>query len=371
MTYLNIKDEDLNDHNYYHFGKDYEEHPDCTIYIIWSRRGPGKTYSAMRYFYNKGQQIIYMKRTIEDVATICEYHGDEEFDPSPWKPLNRDFGTNVLPHLYKKGLGVFSNCDEEDKPVGKPVSYLVALSSAKVVKGMDLSEVEAIVFDEFIPQPGEIIRRAEGEMILNLYETVKRDRQKRGRPPLKLILFANADEISTPITNTLEVVDTMIEMQMRGQHTCVESRGSTGKGKIFLRHIHIDEYPLTDADLDGMAEIMEGTSWASKTYGGEFQADLSCVCDMSIKKMKCLYHLHYRRKRDIYIYINPHTGMYYVTDSKGYYVKSFNLDKENDQKRFYIEEGIDLRNACIEDRVRFKKYSYYDLLINFKKFYDV
>ena len=46
--------------------------------------------------------------------------------------------------------------------------------------------------------------RAEGEMLLDIYETLSRDRLKRGHAPLKLILFANAEEISTHITNTLE-----------------------------------------------------------------------------------------------------------------------------------------------------------------------
>ena len=64
----------------------------------------------------------------------------------------------------------------------------------------------------------EVVKKAEGEMLLNLFETVNRDRRKRGRPGLKLILFANAEEISTYITNALEVVDDMAEMQVTGRN---------------------------------------------------------------------------------------------------------------------------------------------------------
>lgn len=367
MSTISIFDEKYDD-GYYHIGKDVEEHPDATIYIIWSRRGPGKTYGGLRYPYIKGIKTIYMKRTKVDVQTICTYTGDPEFDPSPWKPLNRDFGTNVKPQMVDRdlGLGAFYNCDKDDKPVGSPLSYIMALNKVKSIKGMDFSEADWIIFDEFIPQAGEIVRYAEGEMLLNFYMTINRDRQKRGRPPLKLMLFANAEDISTPITNALEVVDTMAEMGAKKENVYEDKLR-----RIFFRHISFDEFPLSEAEKDGMYYTMYGTAWWDKTYGGEFSGnDFSNVCDMSIKRFRCLYHLHYRKNHDIYIYINPNSGMYYVTTSKGQYIKSFNLDKENDQKRYWLDVGIDLRAACIEDRMRFKRYSFYDLIVNFKKFYE-
>lgn len=365
MSMTSIYDEHYDD-GYYHIGKDIEENPECSTFIIWSRRGPGKTYGGLRYPYRKGFPIAYLKRTVEDVNTICEYDGDVNFDPSPWKPLNRDFNTNVKPQLLKKGVGVFYNADKDDKPVGNPVGYIFALSKVKAIKGMDFSEVEWMIIDEFIPQAGEIVRHAEGEMLLDLYMTLNRDRQKRGRPPLKLVMFANAEEISTPITNELEVVDTMAEMVARDVSVYVDKERG-----LFLRHINERDFPLTEEEKNGMFKLMKGTAWHEKTYGGTFSKnDFSNVCDMSIKRFRCLYHLHYRKTHDIYIYINPNSGMYYVTTSKGKPIKSFDLDKENDQKRYWLDIGIDLRAACIEDRMRFKRYSFYDLIVNFKKFYE-
>ena len=37
------------DDGYYHFYKDVIDYPDADIYVVWSRRGPGKTYSFLRY----------------------------------------------------------------------------------------------------------------------------------------------------------------------------------------------------------------------------------------------------------------------------------------------------------------------------------
>lgn len=358
-----IQEENYND-GYYHFGKDLEMYPDAWCYIVWSQRGPGKTYSALRYPYAHGFSTIYMKRTCEDVDFICDYDREAEFDPSPWVPLNRDFGTNVRPKKIKKGVGAFYEADEENQIGGLPVNYILALSKVKSIKGIDLTQCEWMILDEFIPQTGEIVRHVEGDMLLDMYMTINRDRQKRGRKGLKLVLFANAEQISTPITNTLEVVDIMADMNASGERYHYE-RG------IMLHHITGDEFPRSEEEKTGIYEAMINTAWGQKAFEGVFaNNDFSNVVPMSLKGMRCMYHLHYRKTNDAYIYLG-NNGMYYMTDSPNKALFEFDLDKENDQKKFYLERGIDLKNFCVNGKMKFKKYSMYDLIINFKKFYDV
>lgn len=360
-----ILNEDYND-SYYHLSKDILEYPDAVVYIIWSRRGPGKTYSALLYPYHRFK-TAYIKRTNKDVNTICTYQGDIDHDPSPWKPINRDRGINVKPRLIEEGMGAFYDANEKGEPVGNVIQHIFSFAKMKILKGMDFSDVEWMIFDEFVPQPGEVVKHAEGEMLLNLYMTLNRDRQKRGRPPMKLILLANSDEVSTYITNELEVVDTMVDMQIKGVAKLYDP-----KRKILFHHITEEEFPFTAEELTGMYEVMRGTAWASKSYDGEFASnDFSNIIEMGVKNMRCLYHLHYRRQRDAYIYLNKYKGTYYMTDVKGQAIQTYNLDRETEQKKWYLEHGIDLKRACIDDQMKFKKYSYYDLIMNFTKFYDV
>ena len=362
---MDLPIENYND-SYYHIGKDFEDYPDAVIYIVWSRRGPGKTYSALRYPYHKFK-TLYMKRTNEDVKTICEYAGDIDMDPSPWVPLNRDFGINVKPRLLKDGFGAFYDADKDGNPTGPVVNYIASLNAVKKLKGMDLTEAEWIIFDEFIPQAGEVVKKKEGEMLLNLYETVNRDRRKRGRPGLKLMLFANAEEISTHITNALEVVDTMAEMQFSGQNILYDE-----KRRIFFHHITEKDFPLMDIELQDMYQVMQGTAWAAKSFGGEFSSnDFSSVKKKSLKHMRCLYKLKYRRKSEVYIYLSNKDSSYYMCSTPGKFILEYDLDRENQQKKFWLEHGLQLRDACIYDRMLFEKYSYYDLIINYNKFYDL
>ena len=359
--------EDFND-SYYHFRKDLEEYPDAGMYTVWSRRGPGKTYSFLRYVIDEDQFFIYMKRTNDDVDLLCNGAADPELkaDTDPFVPLNRDFGWKIKPKLIQKGLGGFYDSNEEGHPVGAPLGLIVSMSKIKSVKGMDMSRASYICFDEFIPQSTEIVRRKEGEAFADFVMTVMRDKVKRGQK-LKLVLFANAEEISTPLTNAFELVDDMAELAWSGK-----SHYYNRDRRILLHHITQKEIPLTKDELNSdMFVMMKGTAWAQKAFFGDFaNNDFSNVKKLSIKNMVCLHKIHFKNK-DFYIYLRPTDNMHYMTFSRGPYQMEWDLNKENDQKLFWIDHGQELRVDCIEDNMKFEKYSMYDLIMNYKNFFKV
>lgn len=356
-----LKGEKLDD-GYYHVFNDLIQYPDAVIIVCWSKRGPGKTYSTLWSSYHYPVPMIYMKRTNDDVDFIC----NEQMDLSPYKSVNRDKHINVKPMLIDKGMGAFYNMIENDEgkeiPSGPPVSLLLSLNKIKAIKGMDLSDYDWLVLDEFIPQPGEIVKYKEGEMLLSLYMTVARDRQKRGREPLKLILFANAEEISTPITNTLEIVDDMVELQASGKsHLYLKDR------KILLHHITEEEIPMTEAEKVGIYEAMAGTAWARKTFEGEFSGnDFSCVQKRSLKGARIFCQLLYKGKP---IYIYEREKGFYMCSSKAKCNTIFDLDREPEQKLFMKVTLPVLKEAMITGRMYFEKYSYYDLITNYIKIF--
>ena len=276
---------------YYHFEDDLKNYPEAWCYIVWSKRGPGKTYSSLWWALSNKIPIIYMKRTNDDVDLICQ-QSNYGFDASPYVPINRDKHTNVKAVKINNGLGGFwiheKGDDEKEHPEGLPVSYCLSCNAIKRFKGFDFSVCQWIVFDEFIPQLGERISRKEGELLLDLYMTVSRDRQKRGLPPLKLILFANAEDISTPITNTLEVVDIMADLNASGKtHYYDQERG------ILLHHITNDEIPIEDSEKQGIYSAMKNTKWGAKSFDGTFaNNDFSNVVKKSIRGMSPFIHLY-------------------------------------------------------------------------------
>lgn len=344
---------------YYHFEEDLKRYPDAWCYIVWSARSVGKTYSALWYSYDNRIPIAYMKRTKDDVDLICA-ENDKSFDASPYVPINRDKGTEIKPKLIRKGIGAFYSSTDGEETGALPVSYCIALSAAKSLKGFDLSRCDWLFLDEFIPQVGEIVRHCEGEMLLDLYMTIRRDREQRGRDPLKLVLFANAENISVPITNTLEVVDIMADMNANGSEYHYE-RG------IMLHHV---KSQAKENEETGIYAAMKGTAWARKSFGGEFaNNDFSCVRNMSIKGMRPILSLSYKGK-EYYIYSRA-DGIYYMTDSRAKTQVFYNLDREVESRRFWLEWGIDLTGRCIDGKMYFKKYSMYDLILNYRKFFTI
>lgn len=350
---------------YYDIREDLDAYKDAWAYLIWSKRGPGKTYSTLRYMKSRGHPFVFVKRTIEDIKMLCASGVKRgiNFDVSPFVPLNRDFGWNVKPVPILKGLAGFYNADDEDKPYGDPVGYCVALSAGKDVKGFDMSSADYVVYDEFIPRKGDRVSRAEGDQLLDLYMTVRRDRMLRGRDDLKLICLANATSINNPTMQILDVVDDVAGMEARNcEYKYLEDR------RILLHSLDPDKYAVED-EKSGIEIAMTGTDWAEMAMGGHFSYDdFTAVRHDRLKGYKPLCCVAYRKK-EFYVYVKD--GYYYMSAAKANVLQRYDLKRENEQKRFWYDYVSDLYQECIEDRMKFETFTMYDLIINYRKIFEI
>lgn len=355
----------INDSIYYKIEDDLKAFPNAWCYIVVGGRNTGKTYGALKYHLINKLPNCFIKRTNKDVDLLCLGHrlgektGDYEVDLSPYKSINRDLGTNVIAYKIDDGLGAFYQ-SVEGEPAGKPIAYLMSLNAVHKYKGFDLSECYSIIFDEFIPQAYERISTKEGEQLMELYKTVSRDRVERGREELKLICLANAVNVFNYTFDVLEVTDIVAEMYLKHQETIyIDDRG------IFIRLLETSEEMMEAEKQTGIYKAMHGTAWGRMAFGNEFAYnDFSNIKRMSLKNMRPLIQLSYRGK-NYFIYAGP-TG-YYMTRAKNKCPFVYNLDKEMDQRRFYIEHCIDLLAEAIDGRMCFDTYSMYDLIVNYKK----
>lgn len=359
---------------YYDIKDDFREYPDAWMYMVWSKRGPGKTYSTLRYMIENNKIFVFVKRTIKEVNILCgggrRKRSSASVDLSPFKPLNRDFGWNI--YMTKipdcEGLAAFFQyemVEGELVPV-KLVGYCIAVSAIIEYKGFDMSEADYLIFDEFIPRKGERLNRNEGDLVMDLYETVSRDRIKRGRPELILICLANAVNINNPMFQTMDVIDTAADMSVFHRwYTWLEERG------ILLHFIDYGFDLEEGAQETGAQKAMKGTQWAKMAYGGEFAYDdFSAIGKVKLKHHKCKYSIRYKEKL-YWLYYNEETKMYFLCQIRGQTDQLFDLNRENQQKLFWQEKGIDLRQAAIEDRVIFSCYVAYDLIVNYKQIFKL
>lgn len=344
---------------------------DGWAYVIVGGRNTGKTYSALKSCVVNKRPFCFIKRTMDDVDLLCAGSGkigtkQNEYgvDLSPFKSINRDMHTNINAFSIKTGLGGFWECDDDGLPGGKPIGYLIALSAVTKFKGFDLSECDWIIFDEFIPQPWDRVNRKEGEQLLDLYKTVSRDREHRGKDPIKLICLANATSISNPVSNILEVTDIMADMQVKNEPVY------TDPDRGILIHIISDNKEFQEKEKKSqLYKAMGNTAWGKMAFDNVFAYnDLSNVGRSRLKGYKPITAFIYKDK-EWYVYMKE--GKYFLTSSPNNISDKYDLNKENDQKRFWTDQVYDLRNECIEGNMKFESYSMYDLIVNYRKIFNI
>ena len=357
----------MDDSIYYKVKDDLERFPDAWAYLVIGGRNTGKTYGALSHYLDTGEPIIFIKRNNNDIDTLCAGNqlgktaAEYEIDLSPYKPINRDRGTHIKAFKIKDGLGAFYRINDEGSASGSPIAYLVSLFAVSKIKGFDLSDAVAMIFDEFIPQPWDRVQRKEGEQLMDLYKTVSRDRVERGQPELKLICLANAVNVYNPTTEILELTDTITEMAAKNKEVFYDPERA-----IFIRILKTPEKMLRKEEQTGLYKSMINTNWGRMAFGNEFgYNDFSRIRRVALKGYRPLCSLTFKVKT-WYVYINE-SGNYYMTGSASKCDKVYNLNTETGAKCFYYDYVIDLLNAAIEDRMYFEKYGMYDLIMNYKK----
>ena len=358
---------------YYDIRKDIKAYPDAIIYIIFGGRSTGKTYSALRYAIESERRYLFMKRTDDDVENLVldaqaeKSKGKrEKTDLNPFKSINRDFeGCNYTPLKMKKGLAAFYNqIDDETKELS---GYCMSLNKVSKYKGADFSDVDFIIFDEFVPTKYQIVRKAEGIALLDLYMTVSRDREQRGKEAVKLICLANADDVSSPTTEALQITDTIVKMAMSGQALIYDP------DRYILIHRLTDNKDLMKEQAKNkIYQTMKNTAWLDMSLSNQFAyndfTDISSKIRM--KGMKARADFIY--ERNLYYIYSTDEGVYYIgeqaTDQK---VKIYDLKRESEQSAFYYDFVFEVRDMWLNGAVTFGKYTIKDLFLNYNKIFTI
>lgn len=179
------------------------------IFIVGAR-GTGKTFGALDTMRRTGAKFLYMRRTQAQTDLI------NKIDFSPFKAINKEYGSLITAKPINKYSAGFYEGEEIDgtiKATGQPIGYTASLSTISNMRGFDASEIEYIIYDEFIPEYHERPIKAEGEALMNAYETINRNRELTGNAPVKLVCMANSNRLDNPVFIYLNLVNIAYKMQ--------------------------------------------------------------------------------------------------------------------------------------------------------------
>lgn len=239
-------------------------HYNVPFIFVVGGRGTGKTYGALKYVLESGTPFIYMRRTQSQADIISK----PEF--SPFKTISRDMGIAVTSQPITKYNAAFYLADlDGDKaiPAGPPIGYTMALSTVSNLRGFDASDVEIIIYDEFIPEKHERPLKNEADALFNAYETINRNRELSGRAAVKLLALSNANTLENPIFQKLEIVDKVYKMQKTGQTVTInEARG--------YAVVMLTGSPISTAkDQTALYKLTRGSDFAAMSIDNSYNID--------------------------------------------------------------------------------------------------
>lgn len=271
------------------------------IFIVGAR-GIGKTYGGIKYAVTNNIKFMLSRRTQKQADIISQP------ELSPLKSPCDDLGINyTVKSIIPQCSGIFIE--------GELRGYTSALSTISNIRGFDSSDVDLWLYDEFIPERHERQLRYEGEGFLNAYETINRNRELKGRPPLKCVCMANSNDIGNPIFEVLDLITVAEKMQNKGQEVYInQQRGIT--------IIMPQNSPISNAKKDTALYNAVGSNsrFSEMAIENAFERE-ACVHSKNLNEYRILVsigHVNiYEHKTLSEYYVSMHksgTGAVYGTD---------------------------------------------------------
>lgn len=312
-----------------------------TFNWVCGARGTGKTYGALKDAVSAERKFILMRRTQTQVDIISK----NEF--SPFKPLEVDgYGAFTTRKNSKYNSIVYHD--------DTPCATIAALSTFSNLRGFDASEIEELIFDEFIPEPHEKLIKNEAEAFANAYETINRNRELKGSPPLKVLALANSNRLDNEFFVFFNLVTTAYRMIETGQSIYIDRKRSIG---LFMPN----NSPISSAKEQTALyrAVSGGSSFYSMAIGNEFQtSDTELIRSLPLKEFIPLVTVG-----ELTVWKHKSGDYYYVCEKRGGNPPIFSADTEN-LKRFRTLYPF-LALAHIERKIFFEKY--YDKIL-FEKY---
>lgn len=298
---------------------------------VYAGRGVGKTYSCLAKMVRENLHHIYLRRSDTELKGACNrvVH--------PYKSINVDMGTDyqIIPHSNMTSI--------IDNKTGEIMGYGLALSTYHNVKGADFSDIEWIIFDEFTRDPLSRPIKNEGNVFLNFYETVSRNREIKGKDPVRVIFLNNAVSIESDIMKVFGLQDVIESMATNGQKRFTSHEKSFAIEMIFSSEI---------SELKKETSLYKAIGENGDFYKMAIENNFSNDSMYNVKRKNLIEYYPYCSYEDIYIYRHKSDGTYYIS-----FIKADCPAYSKDTKALFRRNHyLPLKEAIISGKAFFQTY---------------
>ena len=315
--------------------------------FIVGGRGIGKTYDTInRGITEHENKFLYMRNTKEQLQ---ESFGDFG---NPFKQWAADHDRDIKLVSQKNHAIIKEYKNDGQKVINYDIGAGAALSVFSNLRGVDFSNIDFILLDEFIEN--KVFHFDQFQALLHAYETINRNRELMGLPPVICVLLSNAQRLGNPILRGFNLIPVIENMQKIGQRSY-----ANGPIRIELPFSEVSEAKKNTA----LYQATKGTAFSSEALENNFVNDSFT----GIKQVNLMEYTPLFAIDDIYIYKHKSEILYYACSVPANVKKFRSIDN---YVIFYRLYGMQLKLAYGSDKLLFSDYSTkVDLLTLLKMLY--
>lgn len=261
--------------------------------FIPGARGIGKTYGDLKYFAERKEPIILLRRT----QTEIDIQNDPKGDGTSFQPVLADMGRQWRV-TRNKNIGYVW---EDEQLLG----VNLALSTFANIRGaFDFSFINHIFYDEFIAEAHVKRIKNEGMALANLYESINRNRELKGRPPVQMVCAANAMDIGNDVFMYFDLTTHIEQMLQEGEE--VRAVGN----KLIILPLHS---PISEKKAQTALYQAVNTEFIDMAVNNKFVLnDFSYIKKRPLNEYRCLFRIG-----DLFIFEHKSRQEFYCTFKKG------------------------------------------------------
>lgn len=303
----------------------------CPFIFLIGGRGTGKTFGSIETSVEDNLKFIFLRRTQVQMEMVRK----EEY--SPFSKVNRvkKWTLEVKPN------GRYSSMVMQGS---KELGRMMALSTIANVRGFD-SDAKIIIYDEFIPELHEK-RFEEYEAFCNAYETINRNRELDGEPPVIALCLSNSNTLNNPLLEGFGIVDIIQKKKKEGKTIYINRERGIA---VFL----LDESTISEKKREtALYKATKGTKFYDMALDNNFALDFpENIKSMDLKGYEAIAYI----KDAFCVYKHKSDKTYYITAHK----RGTPVEYENaavNLKRFR-EKFKHVLKARMKGKVYFENYS--------------
>lgn len=286
------------------------------IFAIGARQ-IGKTYSTLKYCVENHIRFAYIRRTQSIVKNITSR------SMSVFKELNANEGWNIQAETSGKDVYIWKKKIEDKEVI---VGYTFPALSTSNLRGFSGTDIDVVIYDEFIPELHERRVRGEFDAFMNLYSTINRNRELQGREALKMICLANSNNIVNPILSGMDVSALFEKMEKTGKEYSIDYK----RGILCIMY---QKSPISDRLKDtALYKVSLGTDFNKMAFSNGFAYNDRTY----IRKRPIIEYFPICRIIDVTIMKHKYHDEYYITRGNIAVAEVFN-NNVADNDRFRIK----------------------------------